>query len=317
MDIFRATDTQGRENLVDLTNHTFAGGLFTRMRHAGEPGKGGHSALLDKDKDGHTLLSNLPAMATGPLAPTLEKNGITRDSLLASVMEEAGKPGEINQSNRGTCTVTSMQYMLCKEDPAEYVRLMLGLTSPTGTVELRNGATLKREEDSVPQDDAWSRSASERMFQAAMMEYANGGLNYSNVTDKNTGSKKILGIFNKHVSSGGLGTKAQERGLQGLFGKDFEPFTGFIPDISVDVLKKYSGRDLLMDLSWGGGGHAVTLQKIEGDRVYFRNPWGSSSDKVGTTYSKPNRRLEDPANGIESMSLKDFKKCFKRAYLPG
>ncbi|HVG58281.1 MAG TPA: hypothetical protein VNA24_06975 [Hyalangium sp.] len=310
LDIFQKTSTTGRNHLVDLTNRTFLN-MFDVLRRAINPkGHAGHSALLDKDKDGRTLLDNLHAMATGKLAPALEEQGISRASLLSSVMQEAGKPGEINQSSRGTCTVTSMQYMLCKEDPAEYVRLMRGLTSPSGTVKMRNGDTLKREEDSIAKDDATGRSDSERLFQAAMMEYSNGKLDYSNLTDKSTG---------KNVSRGGLNAAEQERGLQALFGRDFDQLNsgGLTGALAIEVLKKASGHRLLMDLKWGkNGGHAVTFVKIEGDRVYFRNPWGPTNDAKGTTYENPPRRLEDPDTRMESMSLKDFKKAFKRVYLP-
>jgi hypothetical protein len=307
LDIFQKTDNRGREHLLELTNRTFLSLKDVFRRVADPKAQVGHSALLDKDKDGRTLLSNLHAMATGKLAPALEEQGITRASLLSSVMQEAGQPGEINQSNRGTCTVTAMQYMLCKEDPAEYVRLMRGLTSPGGTVKMRNGDTLKREEDSIAPDSATSRSASERLFQSAMMEYSNGKLNYSNVTDTSTG---------KNTARSGLNGDEQERGLQALFGRDYEQFGGK-PDKAVEVLKKASGQRLLLDLKWGkNGGHAVTFVKIENDRVYFRNPWGPTGDAKGTTYESPPRRLEDPDTRLESMSLEDFKKAFKRVYLP-
>jgi hypothetical protein len=318
MDVFQKTSDEGRQHLLDLTQRTFVG-FGEMLRNVGKPHKPddyGHSALLDKDKNGSTLLSNLHAIATGKLDPSLEANGVHREDLLSSIMQEASRPGEINQSSKGTCTVTSMQYMLCKEDPAEYVRLMRGLLSPSGEVKMRNGDTLKRDAGSVPSDTAWDRSASERIFQAAMMEYSNGKLNYDNGTDKSTGKENVFLWIDKKVNKGGLNGGEQERGLQALFGRDFKQFTGLTPKMSVDVLKKFSGQNVLMDLKWGDGGHAVTFTKIEGDRVYFRNPWGATGDAKGTAYDHPPRRLEDPATRLESMSLKDFEKVFKRAFLP-
>lgn len=317
LDIFQKTSDEGRQHLLDLTQRTFVG-FGEKIRNLGKPHADdyGFSALQDKDKNGQTLLSNLHAIATGKLDPSLEANGVHREDLLSSIMQEAGRPGEINQSSKGTCTVTSMQYMLCKEDPAEYVRLMRGLLSPSGEVKMRNGDTLKRDAGSVPQDTAWDRSASERIFQAAMMEYSNGKLNYDNGKDKSTGKENVFLWFDKKVNKGGLSADEQERGLQALFGRDFKQFTGLTPKMSVDVLKKLSGQNLLMDLKWGDGGHAVTFTKIEGDRVYFRNPWGATGDAKGTTYDHPPRQLEDPATRLESMSLKDFEKVFKRVFIP-
>jgi hypothetical protein len=312
LDIFQNTWGAGRENLVNLTNRSmtgisFADGIF-------KPKIVQYSALLDKDKDGNTLLDNLHAMATGPLAPALEANGITRSALLSSVMEEAGMPGEINQSNRGTCTVTSMQHMLCENDPAEYVRIMRGLTSPEGTVQLRNGATLRREEDSVAPDSATDRSASERMFQSAMMEYSNGNLDYSNLTDKNTGKKPGFLWFKKDVSHSGLYADQQERGIEALFGRNFNVVSG---NAGISELQQRSGQELLINMKWGDGAHAVTFEKIENGRVYFRNPWGPTGAPEGTTYDNPPRRLEDGATRLESMSMEDFQKVFHRVFIPG
>jgi hypothetical protein len=62
-------------------------------------------------------------------------------------------------------------------------------------------------------------------------------------------------------------------------------------------------------LSWDdNSGHAVQILKIENDRVYFRNPWGGShyASGVGHGQSGPQRRVEDGANGIESISTSDF-----------
>lgn len=302
--VFNATDLDGRQHLGTLTDRQV----------------NGQSALLDKDKDGHTLLGDLSAMATGPLAGEFANNGITRADLLSSVMQEAGSPGEINQSNRNTCTVTSMQYMLNQLNPAEYVRVMQGLTSPSGQVQLRGGGTLSRDADSVAPDSATDRSTSERVFQSAMMEYANGSDSYSNPTDQSTRDKKILGVFDQHKTYTGLFSDEEERGLEGLFGKNVDVDKGSFlfhdKQEIVDQLGKRNNQPTLVDLTWGNGGHAVVVEKVENGRVYLRNPWGPTSDAKGTTYSDPPRRLEDGATRLESMSVEDFKKYVRDAYLP-
>jgi hypothetical protein len=131
LDVFRQSEVDGRKHLVELSHRTV----------------NGRTALLDTGTDGHTLLSNLQAMATGPLEPSLASHGIPRAGLLCSVMREASNPEQ--------------------RHPAEYVRLLRGLTSPSGQVRLRNGDTLRRDPDSIPFPTATQRSASERLLQAA------------------------------------------------------------------------------------------------------------------------------------------------------
>jgi len=299
LDVFDRTSVSGRASLVTLLNRNV----------------NGKPALLDKDAKGGTMLKSLHGIATGTLDGRFASNGVTREALLASVMQEAGQPGQINQSNRGTCTVTSMQYLLCDTNPAEYVRLMQGLLSPEGKVKMRNGDTLTRVGDSIAPDSATDRSASERVFQSAMMDYANGSENYSNVTDKST--LKILGI--KVSDHSGLSKGPQEKGLQALFGRNFKVYTGSwnFKDDAQDILNKLKERsptDTFIGMKWGKdkkGGHAVVCTRVENGRVYFRNPWGPTSDPVGTTYSDPPRRLENGATREESMSEADFKKWIK------
>ena len=305
LEVFNATDITGRENLVTLTHRQV----------------NGQSALLDKDKTGTTLLENLHAIAREPLASEFATQGISRASLLSSVMEEAGQPGQVNQSDHGTCTVTSMQYMLTSANPAEYVRILRGLTSPAGGVQLRGGAQINRDAGSVAPDSATDRSATERIFQSAMMEYANGSHDYNNTTDRNTGNDKILGIFNNYKNYSGLYSDQEERAIEALFGRDFFPFKGLNPfrNDGQEIREQLQARNhqqTLVDLKWGNGGHAVVVEKIENGRVYFRNPWGPTSDPQGTTYNDPSRRLEDGATRLESMSVEDFERCARCAYLP-
>jgi hypothetical protein len=333
-EIFPKLDPDGRSHLADLVNRTMPGGK---------------PALLDTDSQGGTLLDSLHKIATGPLAPEFLANGVTRYSLLSSIAQEAATPGEINQSHRGTCTVTSMQYMLSKKNPAEYVRLMQGLISPGGTAPLRNGEALTRVPDSIAPDDATTRSASERLFQSAMMDYCNGSEVYKNLDD---------------LKTGGLDTdESQERGLNALFGGTFRAcsFRHATPDeekathdaweeLSADernewrqksnaapsmmLPEEFYAREQLMQklrelpsegalagISYGrfdtSAGHDVVIEKLENDRIYFRNPWGARDQPNGTVLFKtPDCRLEDNKTGLESMSCEDFFKfCGRKLYL--
>jgi hypothetical protein len=56
----------------------------------------------------------------------------------------------------------------------------------------------------------------------------------------------------------------------------------------------------------------VLVTKIEGDRVYFRNPWGASMPPGSRSGDRegPDRRSED-FSGHESITLADFRARIK------
>lgn len=178
LNVFSAADVSGRMNLMNL---------LKMPRPAGEPQEHGavpRLALLSTDADGNTLLHNLNRLATAPINPAILAAGETRESILSGVIQESGRPGEVNQSSRGTCTVTSMQWILCQTQPAEYARIVSGLISPEGTVTLRGGQQISLNESSIAPDDT-DRTPAERFFQSALMDLgaATHGEFYSNITD--------------------------------------------------------------------------------------------------------------------------------------
>ena len=56
----------------------------------------------------------------------------------------------------------------------------------------------------------------------------------------------------------------------------------------------------------------VTFDRIEGGRLYYRNPWGKTTLKKGASRNPPGSRVED-ANGLESIAKADFQKRAKHA----
>ncbi|MDY7228555.1 hypothetical protein [Hyalangium rubrum] len=291
LEVFDAMDLQGQRALKDLTDRQMSVSTETDCRIG--------TALLDRDSTGKTLLDNLHQMATQKMPDSFKDSGVTRESLMASICQEAAHPGEINQHNRGTCTVTSMQYMLNDTNPAEYARIMTGLMSEKGEVTLASGATLSRDADSIAPDSATQRSSSERLFQAAMMQYARGGAegDYSNLTNKDDG----------------LNASEQERTLEALFNRDFDNYTGGGADDILAKLKDRSPTDSYIRMHWGedkSGGHAVVVDRVENGRVYIRNPHGPGGTQ-GDTLENPPRVVEDPATGLQSMSEADFKEWIK------
>jgi hypothetical protein len=60
----------------------------------------------------------------------------------AGALQETARPGEVYQFQFGSCTVTSMQYELVRNHPAEYARLMVRLTAD-GRVGMQGGGELE------------------------------------------------------------------------------------------------------------------------------------------------------------------------------
>lgn len=293
LDIFNTTGRQARADLVELAKRPAADGL------------------LNRDSKGGTLLDSLHQIAIGPLDQQFAQNSISRESLLSGVLQEVARPGQIDQGARWTCTVTSMQWMLCVQNPAEYARLMQGLLSPAGRATLANGDSLNRVTDSIAPDDSPSRGPTERIFQAAMMDYSDD----AGIEEKydNTDADDILR---------GMSVYEQRRGLEGLFGRDFHLWgpKGYVHRDLFDVVKDCMPTPTLIDLYWGRNpdgsrsSHAVAVARVDEDRVYFRNPWGLTGAKAGDVYPEPPRRMEDPANDIESMSIGEFREWVKNVY---
>src|SRR5688572_19260256 len=106
------------------------------------------------------MLDSLHTIATGPVARGLESQ---RGYLLSSTIEGVANPERITQEARGTCTVTSMSQMLARNNPAEYARLIAGLSSPSGEVRLRNGDTIRRAPGTDVMDNS-GRNPAERLL---------------------------------------------------------------------------------------------------------------------------------------------------------
>jgi len=304
LEVFQNCNASGRSELVDLANRSITRDGKTIP------------AFLDPDMRGALLIENLHHMATRDLSPYMMNTEGARQRLLASVMQESGKPGEIEQGHHGTCTVTTTQYMLCSQNPSEYIRIMDGL-STDGLAILRNGRTLRRVNDSMADDASIQRSPSERLFQAAMMDYCNGDRRYSNKIDEKTGyDYDIQTNGKKNVAS--LGPKEVLAGMEAIFGKSFH----YVKDKSeaMKILEQRShatsdaDRQAKLTVFWKGQGsmHAVVFEKIENGRVYIRESSGIRNITKGEFISEldPPTRVEDPAKGVWSLSVEDFKKIY-------
>ncbi|MDP1826742.1 MAG: hypothetical protein Q8L48_25955 [Archangium sp.] len=214
------------------------------------------------------LLTNLSKLNQQELAP-----GIDRQQLLSDVVQEVAVPEAIAQRNRGTCVPTSIEIQLVQQNPAEYVRLIAGLATPAGEVTTAGGDVLKREDGVL--EDGTSRSLSQKLLAPALMELGDGLADYNNEEDKHVG-----GTLD---GKSGLTAAQADVVLESLYGHDFAfQTTGSNEEKKAGtdfVLQELdAGRDVLVGIKWGDGGHKVLVTGTETrdgvDYVKIINPWG-------------------------------------------
>lgn len=238
-------------------------GLQTMLLEGKLPGA---KALGSKD----TLLGGLEKLATQDVG-----KGIDRQQLLADVVQEVFSPSAITQSTKGTCSVTATSIQLAMNNPAEYVRLVGGLASPSGTVKTVGGDTLRIEPDALT--DSTGRSVSQRLLAPALMEFGNGSSDYQNAKNQSVGGKShgISGLDTAQVDKviesltgqkaawvAKAGSEERRRKAEGI----------------VDAQLK-AGRSVLVGLKWTREQHQVlaigTEQRNGQEYVKIVNPWGT------------------------------------------
>lgn len=247
-------------------------------------------------KDGKDLLSTLEALSKQPVVP-----GVDHNKLLSELVYELGVPSAINQSARGTCSVTTLQIYTAMEQPAEYARIISELAAPSGKTVLRSGETLERDAD-LSQPDGTTRSLPSRLWQPAMMEAAS----WSTLYEDGNGGHRIAGLpLGDGVSPGALHKMMKAvtgQNAIGYYTPSLEGFGGVATDMLFNptspdaAMSPMSHADLIariqestqagspvpVAMTWGftdaqgkqHAGHEVLVTKIEGNTVYTTNPWG-------------------------------------------
>ena len=129
----------------------------------------------------------------------------------------------------------------------------------------------------------------------------------------NDANENIFGEKNS-----GLNFGEERRGLEGLFGRGFSAWGqgSLIHEDPLCKVQENMPQLTLVNLKWEPTAHAVAVTRVDSDRVYFRNPWGETTEPKGTMYSSPPRRLENPDIREESMTLSDFRNILQMAFVP-
>ncbi|MEQ8171076.1 MAG: hypothetical protein ABRQ38_19455 [Candidatus Eremiobacterota bacterium] len=234
-----------------------------------------------RDKDGKGLLDNLNSMADQKFAEGLDKNKIMNETLSNLANPDKINQGKKGTGDRGTCTVTCLEYLNAKNNPAEYTRIVAGLTGEKGEVELRNGETMKIADDVIKGDNS-GRTNVDRIYQASMVNYAIGG-GYDNstnrVTDLDTKTKQL---YEKDFQ--GLNGKELNKVMNGVLSDKSEVFD-YKPDENAQVRGSTEyriseaikeGQQVPVEIN----GHKVIVERMDpgpGGKVYLRDPYGDGA----------------------------------------
>jgi len=238
-------------------------------------------ALLEKNKEvlttvdsqGQTTLANLARLVQQPLNPKAGSD-TTRSELLTACLRDIVNPNRIDQGDAPTCTVTSMQFELVADEPAEYVRILADLTGPNGRSRMRGGSFLELEAGDAGSRDG--RSVSGALFQTVAMEFGNGrDGQFDPYAGKSVNAK--LGTEQR-----GLKPAQQTQVLRQLFGVNYESENFRTEAQGAKALENLRGYDargaqnrpIILQIDQGDFNHAVTFERVKDGRVFFRDPYG-------------------------------------------
>jgi hypothetical protein len=283
------------------------------------------SGRLDRNP---ATLVNLAAMAqqsAGPAGlvpqtmgrdPRLIESGIAPEILLSQVVRALDDPLRVQQGkDHATCGAGTMEYMLLREDPAEFVRLVDGLTRPGGSVALRSGASLEVPATAIARD-ASGRTDVDRLLQSAFMERASGMgwlFDYDNTQDDGSAWEQLLGnggetvtgftsLWNDVTGARHHAVDAYDADEAAAIGAQLAAAAARGEPVSVEM--RFPGATDL---------HFLTLEKVnlgpdgKPATVYLRNPWGKDSAS-----GEPPRWALPEGGGRIGMKWGDF-----LAYLDG
>lgn len=229
-------------------------------------------ALLEKhvdllsmvDSQGQTTLNNLARIAQQPLHPHAALD-TTKQELLAAVLSDLINPQRIDQGDAPVCTASSVQFELVVDQPAEYVRLLADLSSPSGQATMRGEGQLVLERgdaNALP-----SCSASQSLFQTALIAFANGRTAEFAPYPETS--------LNFHASTPrALGPAAQKTVLHQLFGVRYEMAPLAAASFAQAIEQFRNGnqnRPVSVELKHEGQTHQVMLERVEEHRIFFRD----------------------------------------------
>ena len=218
--------------------------------------------------NGENLLQSLSNLSNQDVAA-----GIDKQALVADTVQELHNPAAIAQRSRNTCGPTSATVHLANSNPAEYTRLVGGLASPEGTVNMANGDTLTREPGAIGNGDGTNRTQSNRLLASSLMEYANPLFDYNNANDAQQ-------AFGRDITTAGISAPEMDKILQGLNGESFNVDLAVTPWGKEALVQRVqeqtnNGEMVPIMMKWQNGNHYVNVTNVDDQFAYITNPWGT------------------------------------------
>ena len=254
------------------------------------------------DHRGATVVDNLHKLDNQTMA-----RGLTNGGVMDEVLETVTRPGVIHQDTKGSCTVTTLEYLHVKKDPSDYVRVVGDLTSESGETTLKNGETILRNPTGLDKDGT-SRSSIDRIYQSTMMDYGGRG-HYDNQLDAHiqvdgkAGSSGLGSPSYNRIEEGVLGgqwrnhyfDKADGQAARDAFEKQVSEAAGKGEHVPISMRFAPKADDLHSN-------HMLSVYKTDDEFVYLRNPWGKG--ETGGADGPPREVLDRQGN--IRMKKQDF-----------
>jgi hypothetical protein len=294
-------------------------------------------ALTHKDLDTTStteFIESIHSMLHTPRHTSLD-NGLERQELAESVLKIIADPFSAHQSDRRTCSpIASVQTRMAMTDPAEYARLLEGLTSQNGVVTLASGTTLhfiegsQFEDNPIVGDSVVTRSLESRIFQSALMQYAAGyEADASGQYLMSYDTRKDIFYDNTHgVETSGVYGNWQQRMTNDVFNEgsvrlDTSNVKG-VKTHPAEVIQAIEHQlestniPVAVEVNWAQTGahseHIMLVTEVKDGRVYFSHGWRTFDARKGSD----SHRAEMSEDGkLESMTIEDFQARLRSAYI--
>ncbi len=325
---FARLDPKQQTAAIELLTATSSSPTFGEhfAKLLGANGPDGKPLLLSPDSKGKTLLENLTTFANSKFHADATAAGLTPAKMIGDMVREMHDAVQhVDQGNRGACAAASMQDLLCRVAPSEYVRLVTGLMvnktvdSRDGSLTVAAGSLTAAKDPKLGQIDL--RSHSERIFQSALLDRVStfGSYSYANDSTEFKVPGGILGSglsrlapSSLTVGSGGMTASEMTKAMTALFGPDSYDFVSGRGS-SIHSALRASGSPSVICMNWDGGKHALVYAKSDEKYVYLKDPQGGGPER------EPNSLPRDPVpsstGGNIRMTIADFEANLTHAHI--
>lgn len=240
----------------------------------------------EADQNRRTILRSLERIADPDqeLARSELNEPGHRAELLNSLVTEITQSAETHQGIAASCVATTFAIRMQREDPAEYARIVAGL-SVDGQVTMQGGDTMTLYQGGAFIPDRSrspfdARSISASVFQNSAMNFVSQhrdpGSSYDNETGMTTGpGGRYVGMYQdqgQYLHNQLFGTGSHR--IDTSNGRGSTSPAELTNQIAASLPDQPGG--VPVELTWATNGahvnHEVLVTRIEGDRVYLRNP---------------------------------------------